>query len=343
MQKFETISPTSDDIFEDIKKLNIVAVNGTLNTLKAKQSSLAVDGTCCTGKSTLKKWLSGYNIEMKKVNNMYQSGFIDSSIGHGLGYVYKSLKTFHSNYRTVFDRSPENNLDWCTLWKVFQFDYFRNQMESSNLELAKYQNQQVPGQFSEMYIDLLTNLRTNGKSVYEKLRSVDYEQYVDLVTSVDIMFKYLEDYMFRDMGNRSPRIYIICSNENYLRHRMLRRGFDTGSSSDYVRATWPFYLTLQNQFYAQMAFRTNSPIIDINRYLAQRVPEHEISQGIAKFIKYLFDQAGIVHKTENSILQHQYISPSVLKDQKQHNLPLGIFKQNQMLKLGKRIYEQIQP
>ena len=106
-------------IVEHIKSTNskfFHAFDYNSDSLNYKYKCIAVDGTCCVGKSTLLTLLDHQGISHLKSNSNMFSTNINTHPTYSLGYSHKSLELMEQNKNTVWDRSPHNNILWFKIW-----------------------------------------------------------------------------------------------------------------------------------------------------------------------------------------------------------------------------------
>ncbi|QBB28639.1 p-loop NTPase [Homarus gammarus nudivirus] len=247
---------TIEKIEDDIIKSN-EAFFGNISNNMSKIPIISVDGTCCTGKSTL----CSEHKSIKPSKHMSSVGMNTSPAG-GIGYYYASLKALSQFYENqhdsdtllLSDRVPWNNFQWSLIWKCLVGD----NNEKVHRNSYTYCRNLVPSDM--VYSDYTLNC---------------WKQILSNTSNL----------VLQELVNSTIPIFLVDSCEANVRERMANR--NTGSDSE--RCGWEHYIAVQNFAYAYFAkkFRKDICIIDINRYRSHNDTMTAISNILNKYMSQL--------------------------------------------------------
>lgn len=189
-----------------------------------------VDGVCATGKSSLRS-------DMQKSNKYLSLTSHNTHPSNAIGYIFSSLKMMKSSESSqVWDRMFWNNYLWYFIWLAvadayLDTDEFYDWHHPSNIPTADLARLEL----SNTKLDL-------WKAVFEAMHPG--------------VVKYLCDSV-----GFPHNILVVDSNEKGVYDRLRRRA----EGSDVLRSNWPFYVRLQNFFYASLYERYPSAfcVIDL--------------------------------------------------------------------------------
>lgn len=264
--------PTMDDendIINDIKETNI----RFFNTKKTPSIPIiSIDGTCCTGKSTL---CSRHN--SIKTNKFMSSVGMNSHPASAISYYYNSLKlmtdfvknnTKYNDKLNLSDRTPWNNFLWSLIWKM--------------IVIMKDEHQIFIKQVKD---------NTNAYCI---LKQIDFPSvYTDTVLNLwKVIMESIHEVCWVSFTKTTIPIFIVNGNELLIRERMKVRA----EGSDVIRSDWDFYIAVQNYAYAFLAaqYPEDICIIDTNRY-ADCFSQETIMDAIHELLKKEFQN---IHENE---------------------------------------------
>lgn len=248
-------SLTVEDIIEDIYFTN---KSFFANTNLVKLPIVSIDGTCCTGKTTICN-----KFKSVKTNQYFNNVGMNTNPLGALGYFYTSssiLKDFaEANKKEsvlISDRTPFNNYQWSMLWQMIAL---HKHCKTLNIEKKTDFNAYT----------IINNI--NGVSVYSDTLLNMWRAILSNISTV-----VLDDFM-----KTTKIIYIVDSNEQAVKERMRIR--NTGS--DFERSYWNTYISIQNFAYAYFAEKYPKQVcfIDLNAY--NRLPLEDILEAVISVIK----------------------------------------------------------
>lgn len=229
-----------DCVLSDIKEINYEFFNN-LDQLNPDIPVLSVDGTCCTGKSTL----CDRHLTIK-TNKAISSVGMNTHPAGALGYYYESMfhmKNHFLKHRTseqliVSDRTPWNNYLWSSIWKIIT-------------TMAKTKEEEV-----KVHTNQFCKLKAikPKRKVYSNDVLINWRCILDNTHSV----------LWNSIVSNTVPIFVVDSNEENVKARMKRRAMD----SDLERSDWSYYVAVQNYAYAYLAslYPKQICIVDISRY-----------------------------------------------------------------------------
>lgn len=249
------------DIVDDIINTNISFFENTKKNIKVP--IVSVDGTCCTGKSTL----CSRNVHIKTNYHMSNIG-MNTNSASAIGYYFHSLKLMcdfvklhkKSDKLVLSDRTPWNNILWSLIWKMIviikqqqQHDYKYIEESNSYSIMNDICNRRV-------YTDKILNM-------WKMIMSIPHSS------------------LMKELVCSTLTVFIVDSNEKGTRDRLKCRG----TGSDVERSHWDYYIDVQNYAYALVAskYPDNICIIDINRY-ADKFDHKTIMKTINDLLVYHF-------------------------------------------------------
>lgn len=126
-----------DTISNYIKKIQDLNFEPLSKNFSNYYKSIAIDGTCAVGKSTIGAHLQLMGINFLKSNKFILTNNHNSHPANALGYVFTTLELIEKNPNTVWDRMASNNLFWNRVWIVLTENLILGQPELKYDEIDK--------------------------------------------------------------------------------------------------------------------------------------------------------------------------------------------------------------
>ncbi|UHB41769.1 p-loop NTPase/TK3 [Macrobrachium rosenbergii nudivirus] len=250
------INETIEGMIEDIKILNNTFFTAQVEVVNP---IISVDGTCCTGKSTLAR-----NFINIKSNDFMSNIGMNLHPAGALGYYFTSLKLFHQFYNDNFktkipiitDRTAWNNYLWGMIWKIIAyFNVFKPELVPINAYTQAFDMVLDTPVYSDMTLNMMK-----------------------------ILLDLIHPEILESLISYNKCIFIVDSNELETRQRLKNRNTD----SDLERSEWDDYITIQNFAYAYIAQKYPQYIclIDLHKY--NFLSHSDKMEAIARIIKELY-------------------------------------------------------
>ncbi|UOT91795.1 p-loop NTPase [Aratus pisonii nudivirus] len=228
-------------IREDILNINKEFFTNTSNV---KVPIISLDGTCCTGKSTLcNKHLC------IKTNQFLSSVGMNTNPSSALGYIYSSLKMMRNfvvknkevdNKLVMSDRTAWNNILWSCIWKIIAI--MNNDSEDNFW------------------------CNTTSQNAYTYLQNIkrDYVYSDTILNLWTTIIDNVHTNILNAMVTSTVHVFIVDSNESNVKLRLKNRA----TGKDLERSEWESYIAIQNFAYAYIASKYPKEIciVDISRY-----------------------------------------------------------------------------
>lgn len=137
-----------EKIKDHIMVTNVASIENIKNTI-FKSDNFAIDGVCCTGKTTGKN-LTARNYV--KYNECLKSEFFNQYALTHIGYIEGALKFANIHNNCIFDRNIYNNTDWTIIWSILV-----KQLQPNNLYKVVYDtiNEMYPSDIFNMLFNIM--------------------------------------------------------------------------------------------------------------------------------------------------------------------------------------------
>ncbi|UVT30834.1 p-loop-NTPase [Penaeus vannamei nudivirus] len=244
---------------------------------------VSIDGTCCTGKSTICKQFNSI-----KTNRSITSIGMNTNPLSALGYTFTSLNLLRDFVKrakdkedvVLSDRTIFNNYQWSIIWQM--------------IALPKHERcKDIEDGVNENAYTIINSIAPKNKVFSDKLLNM-----------WNSLLENFNTFAEKEIAKYTKIIYLVDSDDASVRARMKKRA----EGSDVERSEWQNYVNIQNFAYAHFAQRNPHLVcfIDIRKYINNDIKMADVMNIIVHLINTRIRPMVIKSPNDTNILFEPY-------------------------------------